>query len=80
VYAGMDENRMSMSLCATVRVSGDGATITCDTMIVGKHVMVVNRNGPVVLCDFHVKGTRIFIKISIFMAIKLSLLMFDLNY
>ncbi|XP_060608617.1 protein draper-like [Ruditapes philippinarum] len=55
VYAGMDENRMSMSLCATVRVSGDGATITCDTVIVGKHVMVVNRNGPVVLCDFHVK-------------------------
>ncbi|XP_045160250.2 multiple epidermal growth factor-like domains protein 10 [Mercenaria mercenaria] len=55
VYAGMDENRMSMTLCATVRVSGDGATIACDDDTVGNHVMVVNRQGPVVLCDFHVK-------------------------
>lgn len=53
----MNENRMSMSLCTTVRVSGDGATITCDNVIVGKHVMIVNRKGPVVLCDFQVKGS-----------------------
>lgn len=56
VYAGMDENRMSMTLCTTIRVSGDGATLTCDETIAGKHVMVVNRQGPVVLCDFQVKG------------------------
>ncbi|XP_052776233.1 multiple epidermal growth factor-like domains protein 6 isoform X2 [Mya arenaria] len=54
VYVGPEGSILSMSLCATAHVHTSGATLPCDVPTRGNHVMVVNRAGPVVICDIKI--------------------------
>ncbi|KAH3748096.1 hypothetical protein DPMN_182533 [Dreissena polymorpha] len=51
VYVGTEDSVLTMDLCTSTRVTSSGAPLRCDVIARGSHVMVVNRAGPVNICD-----------------------------
>ena len=45
-----------MSPCTTIQLHDNGATLDCEEPAYGKYVKIVNRDGPVVICDFQIFG------------------------
>ncbi|XP_052256330.1 uncharacterized protein LOC127861684 [Dreissena polymorpha] len=45
VYVGTEDSVLTMDLCTSARVTSSGATLRCDGIARGSHVMVVNRAG-----------------------------------
>ena len=45
-----------MSPCTTIQLHDNGATLDCEEPVYGKYVKIVNRDGPVVICDFQIYG------------------------
>ena len=57
VYVGAQDSIMSMDACATARAHTSGATMRCRDVSRGNYVMVVNRAGPVIICDVKIWRT-----------------------
>lgn len=56
VYVGLEDAIFSMTLCVTIQLHDNGATFKCQEPVVGRYVTVVNRAGPVLICDFQIFG------------------------
>lgn len=54
VYVGLDDAIFSMTLCITIQLHDNGATFKCQEPVVGRYVTVINRAGPVLICDFQI--------------------------
>ena len=53
---GIDNDIFGMTLCTSIRIHDNGATFRCQQSINGRYVTVVNRDGPVSICDFKIHG------------------------
>ncbi|KAK3590714.1 hypothetical protein CHS0354_012288 [Potamilus streckersoni] len=51
IYVGREKNMFQMTLCITLRVYGQQASVTCDVPLIGRYVRIINVSGPVILCD-----------------------------
>ena len=58
VYVGHDDQIFNMSPCTTIQLHDNGATLDCEEPVYGRYVKIVNRDGPVVICDFQIFGNK----------------------
>lgn len=53
---GNDSNLFTMHRCSELQTSDSSAPIFCDQPVGGQYIAVLNRLGPVVICEIFVYG------------------------
>lgn len=56
VMVGNDSNLFTMQRCNEIQTSDSSAPIFCDRPIKGSYLAIMNRLGPVVVCELSVYG------------------------